>query len=83
MPKETVASSERHVRIFKNGRNRAIRIPREFEIAGDEAVIRKEGDRLIIEPVPGTSLLAVLKKLSPLSEEFPAIGNLPAEPVDL
>jgi antitoxin VapB len=47
----------RHVRLFKNGRNQAVRIPRAFELPGDEAVMHKEGERLIIEPVPKTSLL--------------------------
>jgi antitoxin VapB len=45
-------TAERHVRLFRNGRNQALRIPREFELAGDEAIIRREGDRLIVEPVP-------------------------------
>ena len=44
-----MAETERHVRLFRNGRNQALRIPREFELEGDEAVLRKEGDRLIIE----------------------------------
>ena len=38
---------ERHVKLFKNGRNQALRIPREYELPGDEAVIRKEGNRLV------------------------------------
>jgi tRNA(fMet)-specific endonuclease VapC len=33
--------------LFRNGRNQAIRIPREFELPGDEAIIRKEGARLV------------------------------------
>ena len=41
-----MAESERHVRLFRNGRNRAVRIPREFELEGNEAILRKEGDRL-------------------------------------
>ena len=41
----------RPVRLFRNGRNQALRIPREFELPGDEAMISKEGDRLIIEPL--------------------------------
>ena len=45
--------------------------------------MRKEGDRLIIEPAPPKSLLAVLASLTPLQEDFPPIGNLPPEPVDL
>ena len=76
-------SPERHVKVFKNGRNQAIRIPREFKFSGDEAVMRKEGDRLIIEPVPPKSLLAVLALLTPLQEDFPSIPDLPPEAVDL
>lgn len=74
---------ERHVKLFKNGRNQAVRIPREFEIPGEDAIMRKEGERLIIEPAPHKSLLAVLATLEPLDEEFPTIPNLPLDPVDL
>jgi len=38
---------ERLVRLFRNGRNQALRIPRGFELQGNEAIIRKEGDRLL------------------------------------
>ena len=76
-------SAERHVKLFKNGRNQAVRIPREFELPGDEAIMRKEGDRLIIEPTPPKSLLAVLATLRPLDEEFPRIPDLPVDPVEL
>jgi antitoxin VapB len=74
---------ERHVKLFKNGRNQAVRIPREFELPGEEAIIRKEGQRLIIEPAPPRSLLAVLAALPTLDEEIPPIEDLPTEPVDL
>jgi antitoxin VapB len=75
--------SERHVRIFRNGRSQAVRIPREFELPGKDAVMRKEGERLIIEPAPKKSLLALLATLEPIDEEFPEIKDLPPEPVDL
>ena len=74
---------ERHVKLFKNGRNQAVRIPREFELPGEDAIIRKEGQRLIIEPVPLNSLLVILATLTTLDEEFPPIEDGPAEPVDL
>lgn len=74
---------ERHVKVFRNGRNQAVRIPREFEFRGGEAIMRKEGDRLIIEPAPPKSLLSVLATLVPLHEDFPAIHDLPPDPVDL
>ena len=74
---------ERHVKLFKNGRNQAVRIPREFELPGEDAIMRKEGERLIIEPVPPKlSLLELLETLEPLNEEFPEIEDLPPEPVD-
>jgi antitoxin VapB len=74
---------ERHVKLFKNGRNQAVRIPREFELPGDEAIMRKEDDKLIIEPIRKQGLLALLATLEPLDEEFPEIEDLPPEPVDL
>ncbi len=75
-------SQERRVKLFRNGRNQAVRIPREFEIPGEDAIMRKEGDRLVIEPVPPRSLLAVLASLEPLDEDFPPIDELPHQPVD-
>ncbi len=75
---------ERHVKLFKNGRNQAVRIPREFELPGEDAIMRKEGDKLIIEPAPRlTPLLEYLKTLEPLAEDFPEIERLPTRPVDL
>ena len=83
MSKQTAVGAERHVKVFRNGRNRAVRIPRDFEFAGDEAIVRKEGDRIILEPAPPRSLLAVLRSLKPLEEEFPPIMDRPPGPVDL
>jgi antitoxin VapB len=80
---EVTLIPERHVKLFKNGRNQAVRIPREFELPGDEAVMRKEGDRLIIELAPPKSLMAVLETLSPLDEAFPPIPELPVDSIEL
>ena len=70
-----MSTRERHVRLFRNGRNQALRIPREFELEGDEAIIHKEGDRLIVEPVRKGKLLALLATLDPLTEPFPDIDE--------
>jgi len=66
---------ERHVRLFRNGRNQALRIPREFELEGDEAILRKEGDRLIVEPLRKGRLLALLRSLAPMPESLPDIDE--------
>jgi len=52
-------NTQRHARLFRNGRNQALRIPREFELPGDEVTIHKDGDRLILEPVKTRKLLAL------------------------
>ncbi len=67
--------SERHIRLFRNGRNQALRIPREFELEGNEAIIRKEGNRLIIEPIGKGRLLSLLATLPPLEEPFPDVDK--------
>jgi antitoxin VapB len=66
---------QRHVRLFRNGRNQAVRIPVEFELPGDEAIMHRDGDRLVIEPVRKRGLIALLKTMKPLEEDFPAIDD--------
>jgi antitoxin VapB len=75
--------AERHVKIFKNGRNQAVRIPREFELPGDDAIMRKDGNKLIIEAAPPRSLLALLATLEPLGEEFPSIPDETPDAIDI
>lgn len=55
-----------------------MRIPRGFELPGKNAVIRKEGEKLIVEPVAPKPLLDVLATLASLNEEFPeALDSIP------
>ena len=89
-----VQIAPRHVRLFRNGANQAVRIPREFELPGNEALMHREGNRLILELVPdrpkrGTAaaLLAALDemaKLGPIDEEFPDVdaGLLTLDDID-
>jgi antitoxin VapB len=80
---ESTMLPERHVKLFRNGRNQAVRIPREFELPGEDAIMRKDGDRLIIEPAAPKSLLTLLATLTPLDEEFPPIPDAPPDTVAL
>lgn len=77
--------SPRHARLFRNGRNQALRIPREFELPGDEVIIHKDGDRLILEPVKTRNLLSVLARLKPVDDAFPDVdtGLLPLDDIKL
>lgn len=75
--------NERHVKLFRNGRSQAVRIPKEFELPGTDAVLRKEGKRLVLEPAPKMTLADLLRTLEPIDEPFPEIDDPPPEPVDL
>ena len=70
----------RHVKLFRNGRNQAVRIPVEFELPGDEAIMRREGDRLVLEPTRKRGLLGLLETMEPLDETFPTIEDRPPTP---
>ena len=37
-----MATNQRYVRLFRNGHNQVLRIPKEFELKGDEAIIHNE-----------------------------------------
>lgn len=75
--------AERKVSLFRNGRNQAVRIPRDMELPGEEAILRRDGDRLVLEPVVPNSLLALLKRLEPIEDDFAAIDDPAPRPVDL
>lgn len=78
------SASKRHARLFRNGRNQALRIPRDFEFAADEVIIYRDDDRLVVEPVErNPSLAQVLSQLKPLEERFPPIDDPPSDPEDL
>ncbi|MFQ0815971.1 twitching motility protein PilT [Brucella anthropi] len=73
----------REVRLFRNNRNQAIRIPVEFELPGDRALITRDGDRLIVEPLRQGGLLALLDSWKPLDEALPDVADRPVEPKDI
>ncbi len=77
-------TTERRARLFRNGRNQAVRIPREFELPGDEVILYKDGDRLIMEPAKKPNGLdKLLAAWESLDEELPEIEDPPVKPEDI
>ena len=68
-------SEQRRVKLFRNGRHQAIRIPAEFELPGDDAIMHGDGNRLVIEPVRKRGLVALLRSMAPTKESLPEIGD--------
>lgn len=85
----SIPSRFKEVKLFRNNRSQAVRIPVEFELPGDRVLIHREGDKLIIEPVNRPTniveLLAAWRKEAPLGPEdqFPSIEDMPAKAEDV
>ena len=67
--------TKRCLEIVQIGQSLAVLIPPEFHVAGTHAIVRQEGQRLVIEPDRGRSLLDTLQKLSRLEEDFGPIDD--------
>ena len=90
-----VDTSTRHARLFRNGANQAVRIPKEFEFPPGEVTVKKVGNSLVLEPVvvkpvKGSlaALVAALESMKdwPVVEEpFPDVdeGLLPLDEIIL
>jgi antitoxin VapB len=86
MPDKEQPTEARRASLFRNGRNQALRIPKVFELPGDEVMVHREGNRLIIEPIAKKrGLLETLAGLQPLDEELPDVDEalLPLDDIDL
>jgi antitoxin VapB len=46
-----VSFMESVAKLFQNGRSQAVRLPKEFRFEGTEVRIRKQGEKVILEPV--------------------------------
>ncbi|CAB3873605.1 antitoxin [Achromobacter deleyi] len=77
------ASRPREAKLFRNNRSQAVRIPAEFELPGDRVLIRRDGARLILEPLAGPTnlveLLAQWREEAPLGpdDQLPEIDDTP------
>lgn len=64
-------SSLHHISLLHNGQEQVLTIPHEFALSTTEVLLRKEGHRLIIEPLHPNSLLSLLTTLEDITDPFP------------
>ena len=76
-------STIRQIKIIRLGDRQAIELPPEFELPGEEVVVYKDGDNIILRPVKSLSLIEYLDTLEPMEEDFPEVEDLPIDDVDI
>jgi antitoxin VapB len=74
-----------HVSLLTSGQDQVLTIPHELTLSSTEVLLRKEGNRLIIEPIPSSSLLSLLTMLPEITDNFPDMdeGLLPLDDIIL
>lgn len=78
-----MAEPTKQARLFRNGANQALRIPREFEFDTEEVTLRREGRRLIVEPVASETLAQVLDSFEPLDFGIDPVEDTPPTAEDI
>jgi antitoxin VapB len=78
-------SLPQHISLSFSGAEQVLTIPHEFALSVTEVLIRKEGSRLIIEPITSGSLLSLLANLEDTADDFPNVdeGLLPLDDIVL
>lgn len=69
--------------LFQNGGSQAVRLPKAFRFRGTEVKIRKEGERLILEPLKRDKWPEGFWELFEPDPDFETPQALPTENVNL
>lgn len=76
-------SDVREGRPSRKNRNQAVRIPVDLEMPDDRALLRNQGDRLILGPLPKAGLLGLLAQWQPKDDAFSDIADKPCRPEEI
>ena len=61
-------------KLFENGRSQAVRLPKEYRFQGDEVLVNKIGDVVLLMP-KGDKLSGFLSALNLFSDDFMEEGR--------
>jgi antitoxin VapB len=61
-------------KVFRSGNSQAVRIPKEFQLQGQEVEIRRRGNALILRPARRT-WTALITSLARFTDDFMAEGR--------
>jgi len=74
---------ETTAKLFKNGRSQAVRLPKAFRFKGTEVRIRKEGDKVVLEPLETSEWPAGFWELFTPDPEFETPNPLSTNHFDI
>lgn len=74
---------ESTAKLFKNGQSQAVRLPKAFRFEGSEVKIRKEGNKVILEPLDRSQWPKGFWALFEPDPNFPTPEALPSKEFSL
>ena len=63
-------------KLFQNGKSQAVRLPKEFRMAGKEVYIKRQGEAIVLLPIK-KSWDSLINSLSHFSKDFKMERNQP------
>jgi antitoxin VapB len=70
-------------KLFENGRSQAVRLPKAFRFKGTEVKIRREGDKVILEPLASSEWPDGFWNTFSPDSDFELPAPLATAPIDL
>ncbi|MGB9500102.1 MAG: antitoxin [Dissulfuribacterales bacterium] len=70
-------------KLFKNGRSQAVRLPKAFRFKGNAVKIKKDGNKVILEPMVKMQWPDGFWKIFASDPDFEVPRPLPSKPVEL
>lgn len=64
-------------KIFQNGQSQAVRIPKEFRLAGSEVYIKKQGANIVLIPIGDNPWQQLFESLQQFSDDFMSTRDQP------
>lgn len=74
---------ETYAKLFKNGRSQAVRLPKAFRFEGTEVRIRKQGAKVILEPMKKSTWPEGFWDMFTSDPQFETPEPLPSKEVEL
>jgi len=67
-------------KIFRHGGSQAVRLPKAFRFSGSEVQVVRQGDAVLLKPVPAAKFRTFTEIARHLADKFPDAGDFPAPP---
>lgn len=67
-------------KLFRHGGSQAVRLPKAFRFAGTEVQVERQGDAVLLRPLPARQYRTFADVARQLARQYPAPGEFPPAP---